>query len=63
MVSEVARYVPGYRLKPEVQFAPIAAGEPVHTLLPAGTGPVTTRVSVFLEVEGPGTTCRHTRAT
>ena len=26
--------------------------EPVHTLLPDGAGPVTTKVSVFLEVEG-----------
>jgi acetaldehyde dehydrogenase len=54
MVGEVARYVPGYRLKQDVQFAPVAADEPVHTLLPVGTGPATTRVSVFLEVEGAG---------
>jgi len=54
MVGEVARYVPGYRLKQEVQFVPVAADEPVHTLLPAGAGPVTTKVSVFLEVEGAG---------
>jgi acetaldehyde dehydrogenase len=54
MVGEVARYVPGYRLKQDVQFSPVAADEPVHTLLPAGTGPATTRVSVFLEVEGAG---------
>jgi len=54
MVGEVARYVPGYRLKQDVQFAPVAADEPVHTLLPAGAGPATTRVSVFLEVEGAG---------
>jgi len=26
----------------------------VHTLLPDGAGPVTTKVSVFLEVEGAG---------
>jgi acetaldehyde dehydrogenase len=51
MVREVAQYVPGYRLKQEVQFTPI--GEtPVHTLLPPGAGPVTTKVSVFLQVEG-----------
>jgi len=44
--------VPGYRLKQEVQFTPIPDGEPVHTLLPEGAGPVTTKVTVFLEVEG-----------
>ncbi|MFI6737827.1 acetaldehyde dehydrogenase (acetylating) [Nonomuraea sp. NPDC050451] len=47
MVAEVAKYVPGYRLKQDVQFAPI--DEPVTTLT---LEPVTTRVSVFLEVEG-----------
>lgn len=52
MVATVAEYVPGYRLKQQVQFTPIADGEPVHTLLPAGAPPVTTKVSVFLEVEG-----------
>jgi acetaldehyde dehydrogenase len=54
MVGEVARYVPGYRLKQDVQFAPVAADEPIRTLLPADAGPATTRVSVFLEVEGAG---------
>lgn len=49
MASRVAQYVPGYRLKQEVQFSPI--DEPVHTLTPHN-GPVTTRVSMFLEVEG-----------
>ncbi|SEG65999.1 acetaldehyde dehydrogenase [Thermomonospora echinospora] len=52
MVAEVSQYVPGYRLKQQVQFTPIPADEPVHTLLPGGAGPVTTKVSVFLEVEG-----------
>ncbi|MGI5489518.1 acetaldehyde dehydrogenase (acetylating) [Microtetraspora malaysiensis] len=52
MVAQVAEYVPGYRLKQQVQFTPIPADEPVHTLIPEGSGPVTTRVSVFLEVEG-----------
>ncbi|GAA3717168.1 acetaldehyde dehydrogenase (acetylating) [Nonomuraea antimicrobica] len=47
MVAEVAKYVPGYRLKQDVQFTPV--DEPVTTLTPE---PVTTRVSVFLEVEG-----------
>jgi acetaldehyde dehydrogenase len=52
MTATVAEYVPGYRLKQQVQFTPIADGEPVHTLLPDGAGPVTTKVSIFLEVEG-----------
>jgi acetaldehyde dehydrogenase len=52
MAKDVAEYVPGYRLKQEVQFTPIADGEPVHTLLPKGAPPVTTKVTVFLEVEG-----------
>jgi len=52
MVSVVQEYVPGYRLKQQVQFTPVPPDEPVHTLLPTGCGPVTTKVSVFLEVEG-----------
>jgi acetaldehyde dehydrogenase len=52
MVDRVAGYVPGYRLKQEVQFTTLEADEPIHTLVPHGTGPVTTKVSVFLEVEG-----------
>ncbi|TNH30893.1 acetaldehyde dehydrogenase (acetylating) [Micromonospora orduensis] len=52
MVKQVAAYVPGYRLKQEVQFTPIPDDEPVHTLLPTGAGPATTKVTVFLEVEG-----------
>ncbi|MFK4105169.1 acetaldehyde dehydrogenase (acetylating) [Streptomyces sp. NPDC019531] len=52
MVAAVAEYVPGYRLKQRVQFTPIAPDEPVHTLLPEGAPPVTTKVTVFLEVEG-----------
>ncbi|MFI1865279.1 acetaldehyde dehydrogenase (acetylating) [Streptomyces jumonjinensis] len=52
MVTEVRKYVPGYRLKQEVQFTPVPADEPVHTLLPADAPKATTKVSVFLEVEG-----------
>ncbi|MGY1807002.1 acetaldehyde dehydrogenase (acetylating) [Blastococcus sp. SYSU D00669] len=52
MVRTVAEYVPGYRLKQEVQFTPVHDGDPVHTLVPDGSGPVTTKVTVFLEVEG-----------
>jgi acetaldehyde dehydrogenase len=51
MIAEVATYVPGYRLVQEIQFTPVTAAE-VATLLPAGAGPVDTKVSVFLEVEG-----------
>jgi acetaldehyde dehydrogenase len=51
-VAEVQCYVRGYRLKQELQFTPVPEDEPVHTLLPEGTGPVRTKVSVFLEVEG-----------
>ncbi|WP_052004102.1 acetaldehyde dehydrogenase (acetylating) [Gordonia aichiensis] len=56
MVSEVAGYVPGYRLKQEVQFTPVSDDEPIHTLLSGSeevrTDEVRTKVSVFLEVEG-----------
>ena len=49
MVEQVADYVPGYRLKQEVQIVPVPADQPVHTLTDR---PVTHQVSVFLEVEG-----------
>ncbi|MFF7474220.1 acetaldehyde dehydrogenase (acetylating) [Streptomyces sp. NPDC008092] len=53
MVAAVAEYVPGYRLKQQVQFTPVPAGDPVHTLLPEDvTERPATKVSVFLEVEG-----------
>jgi acetaldehyde dehydrogenase len=52
MVARVAAYVPGYRLKQEVQILPIPADQPVHTLVPEGSPAVTHQVSVFLEVEG-----------
>jgi acetaldehyde dehydrogenase len=51
MVADVAEYVPGYRLVQQVQFTPVDPAE-VATLLPEGSGPVDTKVSVFLEVEG-----------
>jgi acetaldehyde dehydrogenase len=50
MVAQVAAYVPGYRLKQQVQIVPVLEGQPVHTL--AGDAPVSHQVSVFLEVEG-----------
>ena len=52
MVAQVAAYVPGYRLKQDVQIAPVPADQPVHTLLTDPTAAVTHQVSVFLEVEG-----------
>jgi len=52
MVADVAAYVPGYRLKQDVQFSRLPEDEHVHTLVPPGSPRVTTKVSVFLEVEG-----------
>ncbi|MGW4813048.1 acetaldehyde dehydrogenase (acetylating) [Kitasatospora cineracea] len=52
MVAEVAGYVPGYRLKQQVQITPVDADQPVHTLLADGAPRPTHQVSVFLEVEG-----------
>jgi acetaldehyde dehydrogenase len=51
MVERVQGYVPGYRLKQKVQVTPLVDGEPWHTVVPAGAE-VTTKVAVFLEVEG-----------
>jgi acetaldehyde dehydrogenase len=51
MIADVAEYVPGYRLVQQVQFTPVNNDE-MRTLLPEGSGPVDTKVSVFLEVEG-----------
>ncbi|KLL11261.1 MULTISPECIES: acetaldehyde dehydrogenase (acetylating) [Protofrankia] len=52
MAAEVARYVPGYRLKQQVQIAPVDPDEPLRTLIgDAGPRPAW-KVSVFLEVEG-----------
>jgi acetaldehyde dehydrogenase len=50
MVTDVAAYVPGYRLKQQVQLSAIPDDQPVETLTD-GTRP-THQVSVFLEVEG-----------
>jgi acetaldehyde dehydrogenase len=54
MVAAVGEYVPGYRLKQEVQFTPVPPDEPVHTLVLPDAPRPTTRVTVFLEVEGAG---------
>jgi acetaldehyde dehydrogenase len=53
MVGEVAAYVPGYRLKQQVQIVPIPADQTVRTLLTSSPiSQPTHQVSVFLEVEG-----------
>ena len=52
MVKEVAAYVPGYRLKQEVQVSRIAEDELLRTLLVPGTPRPALKISVFLEVEG-----------
>jgi acetaldehyde dehydrogenase len=52
MIEDVSAYVPGYRLKQQVQFMHIDEDEPVQTLLSPDSPRPTTKVSVFLEVEG-----------
>jgi acetaldehyde dehydrogenase len=52
MVADVAGYVPGYRLKQEVQFSEFEARTATHTLNPDLPPGAYTQVSVFLEVEG-----------
>ncbi|NUS58833.1 MAG: acetaldehyde dehydrogenase (acetylating) [Streptomycetaceae bacterium] len=52
MVASVAEYVPGYRLKQEVQVAAVPADQPLDTLVEPGRARPTHQVSVFLEVEG-----------
>jgi acetaldehyde dehydrogenase len=52
MVKDVAEYVPGYRLKQEVQVSRIDADEPLHTLTGPGAPRPALKVSIFLEVEG-----------
>lgn len=52
MVARVAAYVPGYRLKQEVQFDRIPADKPLNI---PGLGKLSgLKVSIFLEVEGAG---------
>ncbi|ASV34844.1 acetaldehyde dehydrogenase (acetylating) [Pseudomonas reactans] len=50
MVKDVAAYVPGYRMKQDVQFDTIPADKPINI---PGVGLVSgIKVSVFLEIEG-----------
>ena len=61
MVETVQGYVPGYRLKQDVQFERFGSNNP---LLIPGLGEFTgVKSSVFLEVEARGTICRNTPAT
>ncbi|WP_166352463.1 acetaldehyde dehydrogenase (acetylating) [Phytoactinopolyspora limicola] len=50
MVADVAGYVPGYRLKQQVQFSTLTSRPELAVL--AGTDEDLLQVSVFLEVEG-----------
>ncbi len=52
MVARVAEYVPGYRLKQDVQITKVDPDEPLHTLIGTGVPRPEIKVSVFLEVEG-----------
>ncbi|MFJ1578004.1 acetaldehyde dehydrogenase (acetylating) [Streptomyces sp. NPDC088182] len=52
MVADVAAYVPGYRLKQDIQITEIPADQPVRTLMEGDATRPTHQVSVFLEVEG-----------
>ncbi|AQA03812.1 acetaldehyde dehydrogenase (acetylating) [Mycobacterium sp. MS1601] len=55
MVGDVARYVPGYRLRQDVQFAAVPAGDARRRLVAeADRASDLTQVTVFLEVEGAG---------
>jgi acetaldehyde dehydrogenase len=52
MVAKVQAYVPGYRLKQEVQFERFGDNNPLHI---PGRGDFTgVKTSVYLEVEGAG---------
>lgn len=51
MVADVQTYVPGYRLKQDVQFERIGGNSPIH-IPEAGMNFTGLKVSVFLEVEG-----------
>ena len=52
MVADVASYVPGYRLKQQVQITEVPADQPMRTMVAEGEPRPTHQVSAFLEVEG-----------
>ncbi|HJQ47053.1 MAG TPA: acetaldehyde dehydrogenase (acetylating) [Amycolatopsis sp.] len=51
MAAEVAKYVPGYRLKQQVQVQAMPEDEPLATLIGDAPRP-RWKVSIFLEIEG-----------
>ena len=54
MIARVQEYVPGYRLKQDVQFRAVGPDDPEQRLVPDRPAVARTVVSVFLEVEGAG---------
>jgi acetaldehyde dehydrogenase len=56
MVADVRTYVPGYRLKQQVQFDDVTAARPARIVDAQGIAVFTRglKVSVFLEIEGAG---------
>ncbi len=53
MVASVSEYVPGYRLKQQVQFDPVGANDPRRRLVQdESAARELVQVSVFLEIEG-----------
>jgi len=53
MVASVSEYVPGYRLKQQVQFNPVGANDPRRRLVQdESAARELVQVSVFLEIEG-----------
>jgi acetaldehyde dehydrogenase len=53
MVADVSQYVPGYRLRQEVQLSDVPCEDPRRRLVgPAARGGELMQVTVFLEVEG-----------
>ena len=52
MVQRVGEYVPGYRLKQDVQFLDLEGDDAARALTDAGAGQAMTQVTTFLEVEG-----------